>query len=165
VTGSRDSTNHSQSPWRDDDLGPTAGDHVSKVLPSSSRGGQCAPSLRSQETPGLCDDDTIARGPSACEPTEGDGRPAGDLTASAVSSERVALSAEAFEIIVKGRLTPTLVAALEGFEVSRYDPNLTYLVGWVPDQARLHFVLSVLRDLNVELKSVNAVESADSALE
>jgi hypothetical protein len=84
---------------------------------------------------------------------------------SAVWSERVALSAEAFEIIVKGRLTPTLVAALEGFEVSRYDQNLTYLVGWVPDQARLHFVLSVLRDLNVELKSVNAVKSADPALE
>ena len=80
-------------------------------------------------------------------------------------SERVALSAEAFEIIVKGRLTPTLVAALEGFEVSRYDQNLTYLVGWVPDQARLHFVLSVLRDLNVELKSVNAVKSADPALD
>jgi hypothetical protein len=79
--------------------------------------------------------------------------------------ERVALSAEAFEIIVKGRLTPTLVAALEGFEVSRYDQNLTYLVGWVPDQARLHFVLSVLRDLNVELKSVNAVKSADPALD
>ena len=84
---------------------------------------------------------------------------------SAVWSERVALGAEAFEIIVKGRLTPTLVAALEGFEVSRYDQNLTYLVGWVPDQARLHFVLSVLRDLNVDLKSVNAVKSADPALD
>ena len=54
----------------------------------------------------------------------------------AVWSERVALSAEAFEIIVKGKQTPTLASALEGFEVSRYDQNLTYLVGWVPDQAR-----------------------------
>ena len=34
----------------------------------------------------------------------------------------------------------------------------------MPDQARLHFVLSVLRDLNVELKSVNAVKSADPVL-
>jgi hypothetical protein len=92
------------------------------------------------------------------------GRSAGYLTA-AVLLGRVALSTEAFEIIVKGRLTPTLVAALEGFDVSRYDQNLTYLVGWVPDQARLHFVLSVLRDLNVELKAVNAVKSADSALD
>ena len=121
-------------------------------------------SLRSREIPSECSDDTIARGPpvnrrvgrwEACWRSHG----------SAVWSERVALSAEAFEIIVKGRLTPTLVAALEGFEVSRYDQNLTYLVGWVPDQARLHFVLSVLRDLNVELKSVNAVKSADPALD
>jgi hypothetical protein len=74
------------------------------------------------------------------------------------------LGAEAFEIIVKGRLTPTLVAALEGFDVRRYDQNLTYLVGWVPDQARLHFVLSTLRDLNVELKSVNAMDAADPVL-
>jgi hypothetical protein len=32
----------------------------------------------------------------------------------------------------------------------------------VPDQARLHFVLSVLRDLNVELTSVRAVEPPES---
>ena len=31
--------------------------------------------------------------------------------------------------------------------------------GWVPDQARLHSLLGVLRDLNIELKSVNAVTS------
>jgi hypothetical protein len=102
---------------------------------------------------------------SPCEPT---GRAVEDgleIWWECRCSEGVALGAEAFEIIVKGRLTPTLVAALEGFELSHYDHSLTYLVGWVPDQARLHSVLSVLRDINVELKSVNAVKSADPALD
>jgi hypothetical protein len=80
-----------------------------------------------------------------------------------VPTERLALSAEAFEIVVKGRLTPTITGALDGFEVSRCDDTGTHLVGWVPDQARLHFVLSVLRDLNVELTSVRAVETPESA--
>ena len=51
-----------------------------------------------------------------------------------------------FEIVVKGRLSPTLVAALDGFEVSRCDDGMTHLVGWVPDQAGLHGLLERLRD-------------------
>jgi hypothetical protein len=84
-----------------------------------------------------------------------------------VDAERVVVSSETFEIIVRGRLSPTLVGALDGFEVVRYAEGLTYLRGWVPDQARLHSLLAVLRDLNIELKSVGAVEAAgdDSALE
>jgi len=70
------------------------------------------------------------------------------------------LGAETFEIVVKGRLSPTLVAALDGFEVSHCDHGLTYLVGWVPDQARLHSVLELLRDLNIELASVNPAGAA-----
>jgi hypothetical protein len=83
-----------------------------------------------------------------------------------VCAERVAVRAENFEIVVRGRLTPTLVGALDGFEVVRYAQGLTYLRGWVPDQARLHSLLGVLRDLNIELKSVSAVGSpgASSAL-
>jgi hypothetical protein len=65
------------------------------------------------------------------------------------------LNAERFEIVVKGRLSPTLIAAIEGFEVSRCDLGVTHLVGWVPDQARLHGTLELLRDLNIELVSVN----------
>jgi hypothetical protein len=79
-----------------------------------------------------------------------------------VYSERVPVSAENFEIVVKGRLTPTLVAAIDGFEVSRCDDGLTHLVGWVPDQARLHSLLTVLRDLNIELRSVRAVETSEA---
>jgi hypothetical protein len=76
-------------------------------------------------------------------------------------SERVPMSAENFEIVVKGRLTPTLVAAIDGFEVSHCDEGLTHLVGWVPDQARLHSLLTVLRDLNIEIRSVKAVDFSE----
>ncbi len=71
------------------------------------------------------------------------------------------MGAERFEIIVKGRLSPTLVAALDGFEVSRCDDGMTHLVGWVPDQAGLHSLLERLRDLNIELTSVNPAPSAE----
>jgi hypothetical protein len=71
--------------------------------------------------------------------------------------KRAALGAETFEIVVKGRLSPTLVAAIDGFEVSHCDHGLTHLVGWVPDQSRLHGLLEFLRDLNIELSSVNPV--------
>ena len=62
---------------------------------------------------------------------------------------------ECFEIVVKGRLSPTLIVAIDGFDVSHYDHGLTHLVGWVPDQARRHSTLDILRDLNIELASVN----------
>ncbi len=65
------------------------------------------------------------------------------------------MNAERFEIVVKGRLSPTLIAAIDGFEVSRCEQGETHLVGWVPDQARLHSTLELLRDLNIELVSVN----------
>lgn len=71
------------------------------------------------------------------------------------------MNAATFEIVVKGRLSPTLIAAMDGFEVSRCDLGLTHLVGWVPDQSRLHGTLERLRDLNIELVSVNPVESPE----
>jgi hypothetical protein len=65
------------------------------------------------------------------------------------------VGAETFEIVVRGRLSPTVVAAIQGFEVSTVQDGHTTLVGWVPDQARLHSLLAILRDLNIELTSVN----------
>jgi hypothetical protein len=75
------------------------------------------------------------------------------------------LNAGSFEIVVKGRLSPTLIAAMDGFEVSRCDLGLTHLVGWVPDQARLHSTLEMLRDLNIELVSVNPKQSEPETVE
>ncbi|MCU1476447.1 MAG: hypothetical protein JWQ64_1140 [Subtercola sp.] len=60
-----------------------------------------------------------------------------------------------FEIVVKGTLSPPLVDAIDGFEVSRVENGLTYLVGWVPDQARLHSLIDALGNLTIELVSVN----------
>lgn len=65
------------------------------------------------------------------------------------------MDATRFEVVVKGRLSPTLTAAIEGFDVSYCDHGLTHLVGWVSDQAQLHGTLELLRDLNIELVSVN----------
>ena len=65
------------------------------------------------------------------------------------------MSAQSFEIVIKGRLSPTLAAAIDGFEVSGVEDGRTTLVGWVPDQAGLHGTIGLLRDLNIELVSVN----------
>ena len=64
---------------------------------------------------------------------------------------------EMVEIVVRGRLSPTLVAALGGFDVSHCTDGLTHLVGPVPDQARIHSLFRILSDLNIELVSVNPV--------
>lgn len=65
-----------------------------------------------------------------------------------------------FEIVVRGRLSPTLTAAIDGFECCRFEGGMTHLVGWVPDQSGLHGTLDVLRDLNIELISVNPSDMA-----
>jgi len=62
---------------------------------------------------------------------------------------------QSLDIVVKGRLSLTPIAIFDGFEVSRCGRGETHLVGWVPDQAALHGPLEMLRDLNIELVSVN----------
>jgi hypothetical protein len=74
-----------------------------------------------------------------------------------VYSERNGLGAQTFEIVVKGRLSPALVAAINGFEVTNCEGGMTHLVGTVPDQSRLHATLELLRDLNIDLSSVIAI--------
>jgi hypothetical protein len=69
------------------------------------------------------------------------------------------MTAQEFEIVVQGTLGPTVLGALEGFRVSRVEGGTTHLVGWVPDQSRLHGVLTVLQDLHVELTSVNPIRA------
>jgi hypothetical protein len=64
-----------------------------------------------------------------------------------------------YEIVVKGRGGPAVLAALEGFEPAESLPGETKLVGWVVDQAALHSILERLRDLNVELREVHRVDA------
>jgi hypothetical protein len=65
------------------------------------------------------------------------------------------MSTQSYQIQVKGTLSTTLVGAIEGFEVCHVEDGRTTLVGWVPDQARLFSTLEILRDLNIELVSLN----------
>jgi hypothetical protein len=65
------------------------------------------------------------------------------------------LPVEKFEIVVRGRLSPELIAAFDGFDVSCCTNGLTHLAGTVPDQSRLHGLFRTLSDLNIELVSVN----------
>ena len=71
------------------------------------------------------------------------------------------MSVERFEIVVRGKLSPDLVTALDGFDVSHCTDGLTHLVGPVPDQAKIHGLFRSLSDLNIELVSVNPVVEAD----
>lgn len=71
------------------------------------------------------------------------------------------MTATTYEIVVKGRLGPTLAAAFDGFEVGRVDHGHTHFVGRMIDQAQLHSVLEQLRDLNIELISVNPLSETD----
>jgi hypothetical protein len=65
---------------------------------------------------------------------------------------------ERFEVVVRGRLSPELVATLEGFDVTRCARALTHLAGSVANQAELHQLFQVLRDLNIALVSVTALD-------
>ncbi len=67
------------------------------------------------------------------------------------------MPAERFEIVVRGRLSPDLVTAFDGFDVSYCTDGLTHLVGPVPDQSRIHGLFRTLSDLNIELVSVNPI--------
>jgi len=68
-----------------------------------------------------------------------------------------------FEIVVDTVLSPALVAAFDGFTVSRVDGGATYLVGWVDDQARLNGLLELMADLTIELVSVNRISDSPPA--
>jgi hypothetical protein len=61
-----------------------------------------------------------------------------------------------YRIVVRGRLSSRFGSAFEGLEL---EPGVgeTALTGDFTDQAQLHGVLSRLRDLGIELVSVNAV--------
>ena len=67
------------------------------------------------------------------------------------------MSTRTFEVVVRGRLSTAILVAFGDFESARTDGGLTHLVGQVPDQEVLHRLFRQLRDLNIELVSVNPV--------
>ncbi len=72
------------------------------------------------------------------------------------------MSTSAYEIVVKGRLSDVLIEAI-GFDASRVENGRTYLVGRDVDQPRLHRTFRVLRDLNIELVSLNELPTPVSS--
>ena len=65
------------------------------------------------------------------------------------------MGAQAVHVVVRGRLGPDLVAALDGFTVTPAPDGCTSIVGRVPDQARLLGLLEMFDGLHIEVVSVN----------
>lgn len=65
------------------------------------------------------------------------------------------------EVVVKGHLAPSLVAALEEFAVTPRTDGTTAVAGRIPDQPALLGLLRVFDDLNIEVVSVNRTDEHD----
>lgn len=68
------------------------------------------------------------------------------------------MSAHRIELVVQGRLWPSLLAALDGFEIDTNRDGQTVIVGQVGDQAQLFGLLDLFAGLNVEVVSVNRID-------
>lgn len=62
---------------------------------------------------------------------------------------------QTYEVVTKGRLSPALVSALAGFKLVRVVRGKSHPLATVPDQAGLVKLLEALRDLNVEVVSID----------
>jgi hypothetical protein len=68
---------------------------------------------------------------------------------------------EQYEIRVRGRVTPALLARFEGMD-SDVEPVETVLHGPVADQAALHGMIALIRSLGLELVEVRKVAGSDA---
>jgi hypothetical protein len=64
---------------------------------------------------------------------------------------------DTYEVVVKGRLSPALIRGT-GMELSSFQDGCTRLKAPGFDQVRLHTLFALLRDLNIELVSVNELK-------
>ena len=62
---------------------------------------------------------------------------------------------EHYEIKIRGHLDPHWSDRFGGLELTHLEGNETLLSGSLPDQAALHGLLELIRDLNLQLISVN----------
>ena len=60
------------------------------------------------------------------------------------------MSTRTYEVVTSGKLNPVSVDGLHGFDVVRVEGGRSYLVGTQIEQAKLHELLEVLRNLSVE---------------
>ena len=68
---------------------------------------------------------------------------------------------QTFEVIVRGRLSPDIAEALDGFVVGNREGGVTSIIGPVVDQPRLLALLGAFDDLHIEVISVNPVEELE----
>ena len=61
------------------------------------------------------------------------------------------------KIKIQGHLDKEWKNSFEGMEIS-YEGDSTILIGNLKDEAHMHGVLNIIRDLNLKLISVNSVE-------
>lgn len=61
---------------------------------------------------------------------------------------------EHYEIKIRGHLDPHWSDRFGGLELTHMEGNETLLSGSLPDQAALHGLLELVRDLNLQLISV-----------
>lgn len=81
-------------------------------------------------------------------------------TVSGPEAEEVGMTAQMFTIVVRGRIGPDLVAALDGFDVDEAAAGMTRITGAVPDQAKLFGLLSMFEGLHIDVVSVNPTADA-----
>ncbi len=65
---------------------------------------------------------------------------------------------EFYEIKIKGHLDPVWSDWFAGMQVTHLEGDKTLLSGFLTDQATLHGLLERIRDLNLELLSVQYVK-------
>jgi hypothetical protein len=70
------------------------------------------------------------------------------------------VSAHLVEVVITGRLGPTLVVALDRYDVATREDGTTSITGLVEDRSELRGLLGVLDDLDIEVVSVNRVTPA-----
>ncbi|WP_374311746.1 hypothetical protein [Microbacterium sp.] len=70
------------------------------------------------------------------------------------------MSPHLVEVVITGHLGPTLVSALDRYEVSTRDDGTTSITGMLEDRSELRGLLGVLDDLDIEVVSVNRVTPA-----
>ena len=65
------------------------------------------------------------------------------------------------KIIIQGHLDKQWKNHFEGMQIS-YEAGNTILTGNIKDEAHLHGILNIIRDLNIKLISVNPAEENKS---
>jgi hypothetical protein len=69
------------------------------------------------------------------------------------------------EVRVKGRINEQWSEWFGGLAISHSDPDETVLTGLVADQSALYGIISRLRDLGLELTSVNSRKTKEDSHE